>query len=206
MNKGFTLIELLVVSFLIVFITTTVLLNYRAGQSQLTLQRAAYKLAQDFRRAESLAGSSFSECNNNNYKYGLGIVFACDGTLNPADCPGPCSCTMDIGVSYRGVDRYSFFADCSGNGRCCNADKKMETDFIEKGVVIKNLRIVRQGSGSQDDVSWLYINFEPPDPKVTITANTGSPGTRAEITLALKSNLSKTMVITVNSTGMVDIR
>ena len=58
MSRGFTLIELVVVTTIIVLLTALTLPNYRAGSQQLALQRSAYKLAQDLRRAQEMALSS----------------------------------------------------------------------------------------------------------------------------------------------------
>lgn len=58
MPRGFTLIELVVVIALIALITALVLPNYRSGDQRLALQRSAYKLAQDLRRAQEMATSA----------------------------------------------------------------------------------------------------------------------------------------------------
>ncbi|MDP3991232.1 MAG: type II secretion system protein, partial [Candidatus Nealsonbacteria bacterium] len=58
-NKGFTLTELMVVTGIIVLLTALVLPNYRTGDRQLTLERAAHKLSQDLRRTQEMAMSSY---------------------------------------------------------------------------------------------------------------------------------------------------
>jgi len=57
-SKAFTLIELIVVVSIITLMTALILPNYREGERQLALQRSAYKLAQDLRRAQEMALSS----------------------------------------------------------------------------------------------------------------------------------------------------
>jgi prepilin-type N-terminal cleavage/methylation domain-containing protein len=57
-SKGFTLIELLSVVAIIAILTTLAFSNYRAGDQVLSLQRSTHKLAQDLRRAQSMAVSA----------------------------------------------------------------------------------------------------------------------------------------------------
>jgi len=70
-NEGFTLIELLVVTSIIVLMTVLVLPNYRAGDQQLELQRAASQLTQDLRRAQEMALSSKEFVGKTPYGYGI---------------------------------------------------------------------------------------------------------------------------------------
>jgi prepilin-type N-terminal cleavage/methylation domain-containing protein len=58
MNKGFTLIELLIVISIISIMSILVLPNLRTGGKQFSLVISAYKLAQDFRKAQEMAMSS----------------------------------------------------------------------------------------------------------------------------------------------------
>lgn len=54
-NSSFTIIEILVVLFIIFLLSLLVVPNFRAGQSQFVLDRAANKLAQDIRRVQGMA-------------------------------------------------------------------------------------------------------------------------------------------------------
>ena len=61
-DKAFTLVELMIVSSIILLLTAVVLINYRAGNQQLALDRSAHKLAQDIRIAQEMAMSPREEC------------------------------------------------------------------------------------------------------------------------------------------------
>ncbi len=57
-NEGFSIIEILAVMAIIVTISGIAIVNWRSGEKQYALQRAASKLSQDIRRAEELAMST----------------------------------------------------------------------------------------------------------------------------------------------------
>jgi len=114
MNKGFTLIELLVVTGIIVLFTALILPNYRAGDQQLVLQRAAYKLAQDLRRAQEMALSS--------QKF--------DGEV-PAG--------YGIYLNKNQPNQYILFADLNGDQRYSGSSEKVEEIALEGIVVISDL-------------------------------------------------------------------
>jgi len=58
MSKGFTLVEVLVTIFIIGFLGAAILLNFRTGQDQASLTRAAAGLETSIRNAQDLAVSS----------------------------------------------------------------------------------------------------------------------------------------------------
>jgi len=54
-QSGYTLVEMLIVMFIVVILSTVMLVNYDQGEYRLALNRAVSKLAQDLRRAEGMA-------------------------------------------------------------------------------------------------------------------------------------------------------
>lgn len=117
MKKGFTLIELLVVSSIIIFFSLIIIANYRTGEEGFRLQRAAYKLAQDIRRAEEMAMST-REFGYKTPKGGYGIY------LNTSNS-----------------NSYILYADENGNERydSASSDFEVEKIYLEKGVFINSL-------------------------------------------------------------------
>ena len=116
---GFTLIELVVVISIIVFMTAIVFFNYRAGQDQLALQRAASKLAQDIRKAQGMAMlSKWCEvCNRVPFGYGLYLK--------------------------EGDKEYLIYADNNldqGNEKYDDDDVIVERIYLENKVYIKNVQ------------------------------------------------------------------
>ena len=73
-SAGFTLAELLVVMAIIVVISGLSLANWRGGEKQYALLRAASKLSQDLRRAEEMALSS-KEFQGQIPEGGYGVYF-----------------------------------------------------------------------------------------------------------------------------------
>lgn len=118
-QKSFTLIELLVVASIIIILSAIILINWRPGEQQLLLQRAAFKLAQDIRRASEMAMST---------KEFQGKV--------PAG----------YGVYLKQNDNYYLlYADTNpaegGNEKYDSGDDIIETIYFEKGVYIKNISL-----------------------------------------------------------------
>lgn len=74
MNKAFTIIELLVVSAIIALLTGLLFPNWRAGQNQFAVQRAAHKLAQDIRRTQEMALAS-QQLPSGQVPYAYGVYF-----------------------------------------------------------------------------------------------------------------------------------
>ena len=179
-RKGFTLIELMVVMVIITIITTIVLMNYRSGDQQLALNRAANKLAQDIRRAQEM-------------------------TMSAAQCE-PCGDTVPPGygvVLSRGVwaTRYRIYAD-DGDEEFDAGDTIIgEPIDLEAGVFIKWVAIDSSPANCQSGI----VNFKPPDPIVNISSHgpnrTGEPW--IEITLALELDDSKTKIVKVNQVGLI---
>lgn len=73
-NRGFTIVELMVVAALMVLLGGLVLPNWRAGQSQLALQRAVHKVAQDVRRVQEFALAA-RQLPGGQVPYAYGIYF-----------------------------------------------------------------------------------------------------------------------------------
>lgn len=121
MDKGFTLVEVLVVGFIIGVLSTVILLNYRSGQEQASLTRAAAFFETDVRRAQNLAISSFD--------FG--------GTI-------PCG----YGLHYLDDRTYSIYAGELGGALNCQASShnfQSDTDLvyqsqkiIEAGVIFRS--------------------------------------------------------------------
>jgi len=113
---GFTLIELLVVMAIIVVISGLSLANWRGGEKQYALLRAASKLSQDIRRAEEMAISS-KEFQGQIPEGGYGVYF-----------------------KDQEKDHYVLFADLNGNQHYdSGSDGLVEDVKIEKDIQISQL-------------------------------------------------------------------
>jgi len=176
-KQGFTLIELLVVISIILIISGVVLINYRPGQEQLALQRAASKLASDIRRAQAMAMEAREF--QGTVPPGYGVILDRDWN----------------------TQEYRLYADTNGENEFFNPpDSIVETIDLESGVVIKEICLSLVCTYSS-----VSINFKPPDPKVNIRFNTGSSGPETIITLSLTADPSRTKTITVNEAGRIEV-
>lgn len=114
--RGFTLIELLVSLAIIVLMLAMAVLFYRVGESQLALERASHKLAQDIRRAQELAVSARQLPGKPVPRGGYGLYF---NLANPST--------------------YILFADEDENRVYSGSSELVEEISLEPGVVINGL-------------------------------------------------------------------
>jgi prepilin-type N-terminal cleavage/methylation domain-containing protein len=171
-KNGFTLTEILVVIFIISLLSGIVFANYRQGGKMMALQRAASKLAQDIRRAQEMAIAAV-ECSTG----------TCAGQIPPG-----------YGIYLSALpffnDRYILYADTGLLSRRYDQwDTEIERNFFEKGIIFTS------------PIPWVSINFEPPDPLITIRA----PAQVASTTLILQLN-SLTKQLEVNEFGLIEVK
>ncbi len=115
-QKAFTLIEILASISIVIFLTAFVLLNYRVGQDQHALSRAAHKLVQDLRTTQEMAMSMSAEYCGGSPK-GYGVHF-----------------------KQSWPDYYILFAECDGNKQYNSGiDNIVEQIYLEKGIIISGL-------------------------------------------------------------------
>jgi len=175
MKKGFSIIEFLVVLGIILLLAVIILPNYRAGEKQFNLQRAAYKLAQDLRRAQEMAMAA-----KESQKF-----------VPPGVPPG------GYGINLvKNEEKYILYSDGDNEKYGGVGDKDEEIIELEKGVYIKD---------TIPSSSSFSINFKPPDPSIKIKDQAGVDKNNVTIILALKADPAKTKTITVNQAGLIEI-
>ena len=172
--KGFTLVESLVVVTIILVLLVTVLVNYRVGERNLSLDESTAILGQNFRKVEEMAMSA---------KEFQGII--------PQGGYGINLKTED--------DFYTIFADCNSDyqytlGNLCNGFPE-KVDQIALG---KRSKIASLLSGSY--LSVMNIVFIPPSPLIMISGS----GTEAVIKLSLKEDISAIRTVRVNKAGLIE--
>ncbi|MFH1656930.1 MAG: prepilin-type N-terminal cleavage/methylation domain-containing protein, partial [bacterium] len=92
-------------------------------------------------------------------------------------------------------ENYILFAD-NGNGEYGGGDTQVERPNLESGVYIKDVNTPPKK---------VMILFEPPDPTIEIKWIIGG-ATQVEITLALKSDPTKTKKVYVNTVGLIYVQ
>jgi type II secretory pathway pseudopilin PulG len=186
--RGVTLVELLVIISIVALLSALVFPNYKKEAQQLALQRSASKLYQDSRRVAEMSISS-SICQKCTIKdvpaNGYGIV------LEP----------QNSHTQYIDNTKYIIFAhndpDTDNYYYNTTTDTIIETVKLETGVIVLNI--------NNGNSPHLSINFRPPEPKLGLMCEVCGPvfPEQAEITLALKDDLSKTKTIYVNVAGLI---
>jgi len=101
----------------------------------------------------------------------------------------------------KNVNYYILYADTNppgGNQRYDSGDE-METSTLESGIQI---------TSNLPSTSWVSINFQPPDPKITITIVSGgiTTTTVATTTLSLISDPAIQKKVIINTVGLVEVK
>lgn len=179
-EKGVTLVEILVVVFLIALFSSILVADFPKLKRQFALTRAVYKMSQDLRRAQDM-GLSGQQIKDVEVK-GYGVY---------------------INLTSLGNKKYIIYADMDDDPKyVAGTDSIIETiDFsqAEAGVVINRIE------NTKDNNQWVDINFKPPNPTVTITDLL--PGiNRVQIIFAIESAPSKERIVSVNTSGLIEIK
>ncbi len=192
-EKGITLIEIVVVIFIIALFSSILLVNFPKIRRQFALTRAVYKMSQDLRRAQDM-GLSGQRIEGGDVK-GYGVY---------------------INLTSLGNKKYIMYADMNDDQRytgqlqeVCGQQQGQQQgaeDCIietinlsqaESGVIINSIKV-------PTDVQQVDINFKPPNPTVTITSL--SSGNRVQIIFALESDLLTYRTVSVNTSGLIEIK
>jgi len=198
--EGITLVEIIVTVFLIAVLSSILIADFPAILRQFALSRAAYKLSQEMRKAEDL---------------GLSGVQVTDNLGAPVSAKGYgiyLSRTTQIDISIPAAKQYTLYADvdnsktynasqsCDLPGRNTSLDCAIETIDISKeepGVYIKAIIYTT-------DPNSVSVNFTPPNPDITITALSG--GSEVNIVLGLDADPSLSKTVSINTSGLIEVK
>lgn len=178
--KGITTVEILVVVFIIALFASILVIDLPKIARQFAITRAVYKMSQDLRKAQNM-GLSGQQVKGINVK-GYGVY-------------------INLDSSNLGNKKYIIYADINDNKKYENTDYIIETtDFskTESGVIMDKI----DGTTNDKEVD---INFEPPNPTITITSLLPSIN-KAEIIFALESDLLKTRIVSINMAGLIEVK
>ncbi len=190
-NRGITLIEVIVAIFIVVLFSMMLVSDFPKIRRQFALSRATYKLAQDLRRTQDMSFSGLQLKNKDGddiVANGYGLYF------DPAG-------SDKAYMIYANVNEVEAFdagsaVDCGDQtGEQEGEDCIIETinaDTDSRGVFIKN-------------TDSLSINFTPPNPKTTITESS-SEVSSADITLGLEADESSERKVSVNTSGLIEVK
>ena len=131
-NKCFILIELLVAVAIIIILTAAVSIDFKTREKNLTLQRNAYKITQDIRKAREMTMS--------------GQETVCDDGTTISDSYG-----VHLNIDW---DYYILFAECGTNEQFDGGDKIVEKIYLEEGIEITDL-------GPPSDLSIFFEPPDP---------------------------------------------
>ncbi len=184
-SAGFSLVELLVSIFIIVTLLATALISYRKGEKNLALERAAYKLAQDMRRAEEMAMEAKESV----------------GPGGQVQVPlGGYGIYIKKGPPYYII----IFADFNDNSWY---DENPYNEKIEGPVQIESGVKIKEIVPSQSGQDHINIVFVPPDPRIVFMKTPGYEfdDTAATITLCLENDETKVKTVRINKAGLIEV-
>ncbi len=197
-DAGFMMTEILIVISIVILFSAIIISNFPQIKLQFAISRVTYKFTQDLRSTQNLSLSSVQ------YKDSY-------GQQRPINGYG-----VYVDINSLGDKKYIIYADCAyhvtlspncpvnGNQQYDALDYVIDTiDFslAEPGVVIKQLDNVFGNKAS--------INFSPPNPDTTITSLDPSFNqyeSRVDIVFALSSDLTKTRTVSVNTSGLIEVK
>lgn len=181
-QKGYTLIEMLVVVFVISILMGTTLYNYSRQSNDEVLLFEAQKLAQFLRRAQNLA-------------------------LSPQSSDAPLANGFGVRVSKNTNSVFLFRDEGALPNYIYDPTEKIEELVLDPRISVGFIQAPAWGvsATNQSVINILYI---PPDPVLKIytepSADTGAND--AEITLVLKSDITKERKIGLNLVGLVEVQ
>ena len=174
-QRGVTLVELLITILIISIIVSISFLGYREFEHRLTLQRVVYKIVADIEKTREMAMSAQE--------------FEGTGSIPE----GGYGVYFDISTP----DEFILFADLDlgvgPNKVYSGILEQVEKIYLDSTVEISAL----SPSGP------INVVFLSPSPNVFLVG--GSSVNQVEITVALKSDLSKTRKIYINSAGLISM-
>jgi type II secretory pathway pseudopilin PulG len=186
-ESGLTMVELLTVVSIILILSAVVFGNYQVGNNTQALDRAAQKLAQDFRRVNEMSVSGQEMTSTIN---AYGIYF------NKTDVASPSNSKTYI--VYKNTKNGTDYQYNSSNP---NADTISQTISMEAGIKICDIL------DNAASVTTISIGFVPPEPVVFMGAN--STGHEVTIKLgAVSDNCASTAkfkFVRINHVGRVDV-
>jgi type II secretory pathway pseudopilin PulG len=209
-QRGITIIEIAVVITIVVLFSSILIADFPRLQRQFALSRVSYKLTQDFRKTQDLGLSgieTLDSAGGNIIVKGYGIyVNLNDSEIQYyvyADVP-----TAGQTEYPNGNNKYDIYSPVV----YCNAQSPIIKDCIVDAIDIskenKNLYIKKIVNSADDEIGTSAgINFNPPNPTVTITLN-GSATTEKEIgiVIGLTNDSSAERTVWVNVSGRIRIQ
>lgn len=180
---GFALIELIVIIVVVSSIMAVAISNFSQIKPQFALSRVSYRFAQDIKRAQDMALSGVP------YKDSKGKIKNVSGY------------GVYLDMDSLGNKRYSVYADKSpGNQKYDISDYLVETvDFSsdEPGIVIKEIHHI---AGKKVSVNFNISNIN------TIITELNPGKSNVEFVFAIESDLEKTKMVLVNTSGLIEIK
>lgn len=201
---GFTIVEMVIVLGIIVLTSGVILVNQRAGEQQLLLDRAAHKIALDIRRTMefSLRAQEFAGCGD---LYGTKVQ-SYGTNLRNTNTVFTQSQGQITGANHQ---IYILYVNCDGGSSAryeCSSSSCYDADLeilrVEKGVRFQTICCNNAGN----PINQTNIAFLPPDPLIEIRAGNNQLRSEVDIVLELESDSSKTKTIHVDNKGVVTIQ
>jgi len=200
LNKGITLIEILVVIFIIAALLTILVADFPKIQKQLALSRATNRFAQDLRRAQDMAlsGAEIKKPDSTTLNAkGYGIYINLNNSANE----------YIIYADLNNDQKYN--ADTLGNIDCDNYSPGSNTgDCVIETIDLNNdaKGVVINAISNTNNSQYISINFNPPNPTISIFPGLAENAIRAGITFGLDSDSKNTRTVYMWTSGLIEAK
>ncbi|MEI7424797.1 MAG: prepilin-type N-terminal cleavage/methylation domain-containing protein [Candidatus Staskawiczbacteria bacterium] len=204
-NKGITLIELLVVIFIIAMFSLMAISDFPRILRDSALSKITHKLSQDLRSVQDMSLSGVLEKDSDDCVLpakGYGVYFTMNNAgqyLIYADVNGDKEYNDDFSYTECSNMQY-YYAGC--------ADRLPGTDY---DCVLKVISIIEDNASLSikqitNSVSANYsttsVNFSPPNPTTTLTADSSNP---SDIIVIFKNTDNSERRVIVNTSGLINV-
>ena len=190
LKKGATLVEIIVVIFIIALFSSILIANFPRIEKQFSLSRAAYKMAQDIRRAEDMGLSGVATQGAKGYGIYFDLSSPTSYILYADTCLSDSKYTIDVSCQKEGEDGHDVHVD------------DVELGYAQQGIYIAGIKAVK--GGQETSVQYTSMNFSPPNPTVAI--DNLNDGTSMEIILGVRSEPGLIKAISVNKSGLIEMK
>lgn len=191
---GVTLVEIIVVIFIISVFSLVLISDFPKTQRQFALSRSAYKLAQDFRRAQDLGLSGVQMADSRGQPIlvrGYGVYF-------------------DLAYS---IKQYAIYADVDGDQKysggpysyCDQAVDPVSDCAIDVVDVSKENPFLHIKQFNNIVSNYTSANFSPPGPDTKIE-NLYSGSYSLGIVLGLSSDSLAERTVWLNTSGLINVQ
>lgn len=195
-ERGITLIEIIVVMVIATMFSMILVTDFPKILRQFAISRTAYRLAQDIRKTEDLGLSGVRIGDGQIAAKGYGVYIT---SLAPDN-------KKYIIYADRGDTPNQQF---DSTDKSCDQETNLQLDCIVESIDITKQEYdiyIEKINGDVNNWDWASINFKPPNPDIKLVTSNPETESKIDIVLTSASDSSLTRTVSVNKSGLVEVK